>query len=256
MTSPPLSYLFCDFKVLITPSSRIRRSRTSSSGRLRGLRVERLEDAITHSILAFAQLPQGFFLSHLTFLFLHATQELKCCEPDPLLLPFRPIGYPGVVLAGMAMVCAGVWLGTGTSECCSVIARTAEEECCLNRQVECVSRRWGRRKVQVGRLAIKGCSFLGGSRRDPWQNVADVWCSEACFRRHHRHRRGTRTGRSGRGYHHPLRKRTRTTSAMESEQQKGDMEWQEEESSEGTLSHTRTKKKTTPKAAGSMVEAI
>jgi len=60
----------------------------------------------------------------------------------------------------------------------------------------------------------------------------------------------------GGGYHRPLRKRTRTTRALESEQQNGDMEWQEEESSEEALSHTRTKKRTTPKAAGSMTEAI
>jgi hypothetical protein len=60
----------------------------------------------------------------------------------------------------------------------------------------------------------------------------------------------------GGGYHRPLRKRTRTTRALESEQQKGDMEWQEEESSEGSLSRTRTKNRTTPKAAGSMNEAI
>jgi hypothetical protein len=59
----------------------------------------------------------------------------------------------------------------------------------------------------------------------------------------------------GGGYHRPLRKRTRTTRAMESEQQKGDMEWQEEESSEGAPSHTRAKKRATPKAAGSMIEA-
>ncbi|KAL6411718.1 hypothetical protein AUP68_04092 [Ilyonectria robusta] len=60
----------------------------------------------------------------------------------------------------------------------------------------------------------------------------------------------------GGGYHRPLRKRTRTARALESEQQNGDMEWQEEESSEGALSHTRTKKRTTPKAVGSMTEAI
>jgi len=60
----------------------------------------------------------------------------------------------------------------------------------------------------------------------------------------------------GGGYHRPLRKRTRTTRALESEQQNGDMEWQEDESSEGALSHTRTKKRTTLKAAGSMTEAI
>jgi hypothetical protein len=58
----------------------------------------------------------------------------------------------------------------------------------------------------------------------------------------------------GGGCHRPLRKRTRTTRALESEQQKGAMEWQEEESSEGTPSHTRAKKRAAPKAAGSMSE--
>ncbi|KAM5353025.1 hypothetical protein ACJZ2D_017102 [Fusarium nematophilum] len=35
---------------------------------------------------------------------------------------------------------------------------------------------------------------------------------------------------------------------------KGDMEWQEEESSEGAPSQARAKKRATPKAAGSMIE--
>lgn len=45
-----------------------------------------------------------------------------------------------------------------------------------------------------------------------------------------------------------------TARALESEQKKGDMEWQEEESSEGAPSQTRAKKRATPKAAGSMIE--
>lgn len=60
----------------------------------------------------------------------------------------------------------------------------------------------------------------------------------------------------GGGYHRPLRKRTRTTRALESEQKKGGMVWQEEESSEGTPSHVRTKERSMPKATGSMMEAI
>ncbi|KAH8656735.1 hypothetical protein BGZ61DRAFT_372066 [Ilyonectria robusta] len=62
----------------------------------------------------------------------------------------------------------------------------------------------------------------------------------------------------GGGHHRPLRKRARTTRAMESEQQERDREWEEEqESSEGASSRNRPKKKTTPKAAaGIMIEAI
>ncbi|KAH7304401.1 hypothetical protein B0I35DRAFT_414457 [Stachybotrys elegans] len=58
----------------------------------------------------------------------------------------------------------------------------------------------------------------------------------------------------GGGYHRPQRKRTRTARALESDQKKGDMEWQEEESSEGAPSQTRAKKRATPKATGSMIE--
>ncbi|KAL6406081.1 hypothetical protein AUP68_10643 [Ilyonectria robusta] len=46
----------------------------------------------------------------------------------------------------------------------------------------------------------------------------------------------------GGGYYRPLWKRTRTVRALESEQQKGDMEWQKEESSEGAPSYTRAMK--------------
>ncbi|KAH7248198.1 hypothetical protein B0J15DRAFT_400946, partial [Fusarium solani] len=43
---------------------------------------------------------------------------------------------------------------------------------------------------------------------------------------------------------------------MQSEQQEHDMEWQEEESSEGVPSNIRPRKRTTPKAADSMTDAI
>jgi hypothetical protein len=61
----------------------------------------------------------------------------------------------------------------------------------------------------------------------------------------------------GGGHHRPLHKRARTTRAMESEQQERDREWEEEqESSKGASSRNRPKKRTTPKAAGSIIEAI
>ncbi|KAJ4233508.1 hypothetical protein NW757_013721 [Fusarium falciforme] len=45
--------------------------------------------------------------------------------------------------------------------------------------------------------------------------------------------------------------------AMESEQQERDREWEEEEeSSEGASTRNRPRKRTTPKAAGNMIEAI
>ncbi|EXM15014.1 hypothetical protein FOTG_16631 [Fusarium oxysporum f. sp. vasinfectum 25433] len=48
---------------------------------------------------------------------------------------------------------------------------------------------------------------------------------------------------SGGGYHHPQRKRVRTTKVLEMEQQNGDMEWQEEdETSEGALGQNRARK--------------
>jgi hypothetical protein len=60
----------------------------------------------------------------------------------------------------------------------------------------------------------------------------------------------------GGGHHRPLRKRARTTRAMQSEQQEHDMEWQEEESSEGVPSNNRPRKRTTPETADSMTDAI
>ena len=60
----------------------------------------------------------------------------------------------------------------------------------------------------------------------------------------------------GGGHHRPLRKRARTTRAMQSEQQECDMEWQEEETSEGVPSNNRPRKRTTPKTADSMTDAI
>ncbi|KAF6525853.1 hypothetical protein HZS61_011648 [Fusarium oxysporum f. sp. conglutinans] len=59
------------------------------------------------------------------------------------------------------------------------------------------------------------------------------------------------------GYHRPQRKRVRTTKVLETEQQNGDMEWQEEgETSEGVLGQNRARKQAAPKSAGGMVEAV
>lgn len=58
----------------------------------------------------------------------------------------------------------------------------------------------------------------------------------------------------GGAYHRPLRKRARTTKAMEADQQNRDSEGQENENSEGTRSYTRTRKRTTTKAADNMSE--
>jgi len=66
---------------------------------------------------------------------------------------------------------------------------------------------------------------------------------------------GRQSDVSGGGCHRPQRKRARTTRAIEAEQQECNIEW-EEENSEGTSSNTRTKKRTTPKAADRMLEAI
>ncbi|KAM5353470.1 hypothetical protein ACJ41O_000120 [Fusarium nematophilum] len=65
----------------------------------------------------------------------------------------------------------------------------------------------------------------------------------------------------GGGRRRPVRKRARTTRAMESEKQERDREWEEEveeeeESSEGASSRNRPKKRAAPKAVGSMIEAI
>lgn len=60
----------------------------------------------------------------------------------------------------------------------------------------------------------------------------------------------------GGAYHRPLRKRARTTKAMEADQQNRDREGREDESSEASRSYTRTRKRTTTKAADNMSEAI
>ncbi|KAL7904019.1 hypothetical protein GGI35DRAFT_472719 [Trichoderma velutinum] len=57
-------------------------------------------------------------------------------------------------------------------------------------------------------------------------------------------------------YHRPLRKRARTTKAIEADQQNRDREGQEDETSEGALSYTRTWKRTMAKGADNMSEAI
>lgn len=60
----------------------------------------------------------------------------------------------------------------------------------------------------------------------------------------------------GGAYHRPLRKRARTTKAMEADQHNRDRQGQEDETSEGARSYTRTRKRTTTKAADNMSEAM
>lgn len=81
----------CAFRLCTTPSSRRNLSMSSPSGGFLLFRGARPGPGNTHSILARAQFEHGCFLSHLTFLRRHVTQErgFGVGAPEaPLMLPF------------------------------------------------------------------------------------------------------------------------------------------------------------------------